>query len=99
MHMMTKGGGKTTIASLIERFYDPTEGTVLIDGEDLREFDLSWIHRHIGLVSQEPVLFAVSLKDNIRYGIQEDDPEYSCFSRFKISLYWFNQCYKGLQSN
>nr|CAB3463843.1 unnamed protein product [Digitaria exilis] len=62
------GSGKSTVISLIERFYDPQLGEVLIDGVDLREFQLRWIRSKIGLVSQEPVLFAASIRDNIAYG-------------------------------
>ncbi|KAI3444983.1 hypothetical protein Pfo_001648 [Paulownia fortunei] len=62
------GSGKSTVISLIERFYDPLAGEVLIDGIDLREFQLKWIRSKIGLVSQEPVLFTASIKDNIAYG-------------------------------
>ncbi|KAH6827067.1 P-glycoprotein 11 [Perilla frutescens var. hirtella] len=62
------GSGKSTVVSLIERFYDPVGGQVLIDGLDLREFQLKWIRSKIGLVSQEPVLFTASIKDNIAYG-------------------------------
>ncbi|KAK6162948.1 hypothetical protein DH2020_002789 [Rehmannia glutinosa] len=62
------GSGKSTVISLIERFYDPLAGEVLIDGIDLREFQLKWIRSKIGLVSQEPVLFTGSIKDNIAYG-------------------------------
>ncbi|XP_077218377.1 ABC transporter B family member 21-like isoform X2 [Tasmannia lanceolata] len=62
------GSGKSTVISLIERFYDPQAGEVLIDGINLKEFQLRWIREKIGLVSQEPVLFASSIKDNIAYG-------------------------------
>ncbi|XP_061354692.1 ABC transporter B family member 4-like isoform X2 [Gastrolobium bilobum] len=62
------GSGKSTIVSLIERFYDPQAGEVLIDGINLREFQLKWIRQKIGLVSQEPVLFTCSIKENIGYG-------------------------------
>ncbi|XP_048138822.1 ABC transporter B family member 4-like isoform X1 [Rhodamnia argentea] len=62
------GSGKSTVISLIERFYDPQAGEVLIDGINLKEFQLKWIRSKIGLVSQEPVLFASSIKDNIAYG-------------------------------
>eukprot|EP00258_Populus_trichocarpa_P025336 XP_024441355.1 ABC transporter B family member 21 [Populus trichocarpa] len=62
------GSGKSTVISLIERFYDPQAGEVLIDGTNLKEFQLKWIREKIGLVSQEPVLFASSIKDNIAYG-------------------------------
>nr|KYP71725.1 ABC transporter B family member 5 [Cajanus cajan] len=62
------GSGKSTVISLIERFYDPQAGEVLIDGTNVKEFQLRWIRGKIGLVSQEPVLFASSIKDNIAYG-------------------------------
>ncbi|XP_071741863.1 ABC transporter B family member 21-like [Rutidosis leptorrhynchoides] len=62
------GSGKSTVISLIERFYDPRAGEVLIDNINLKEFQLKWIRGKIGLVSQEPVLFTSSIKDNIMYG-------------------------------
>ncbi|XP_061991012.1 ABC transporter B family member 11-like isoform X2 [Rosa rugosa] len=62
------GSGKSTVISLIERFYDPQAGEVLIDGVNLKEFQLKWIRQKIGLVSQEPVLFTCSIRDNIGYG-------------------------------
>ncbi|KAM1012157.1 hypothetical protein ACFX13_048214 [Malus domestica] len=62
------GSGKSTVISLIERFYDPQAGEVLIDGINLKEFQVKWIRSKIGLVSQEPVLFASSIMDNIAYG-------------------------------
>ncbi|WCJ22613.1 ABC transporter B family member 11 [Euphorbia peplus] len=65
------GSGKSTMISLIERFYDPQAGEVLIDGVNLKEFQLKWIREKIGLVSQEPVLFTGSIRDNIAYGKDE----------------------------
>ncbi|KAK7388085.1 hypothetical protein VNO78_22890 [Psophocarpus tetragonolobus] len=62
------GSGKSTVVSLIERFYDPQAGEVLIDSINLKEFQLKWIRQKIGLVSQEPVLFTCSIKENISYG-------------------------------
>ncbi|XP_073136578.1 ABC transporter B family member 21-like isoform X2 [Henckelia pumila] len=62
------GSGKSTVISLIERFYDPNDGEVLIDGINIKEFQLKWLRSKIGLVSQEPVLFMGSIKDNIAYG-------------------------------
>jgi len=62
------GSGKSTVISLIERFYDPQSGQVLIDGINLKDFQLKWIRGKIGLVSQEPVLFTASIKENILYG-------------------------------
>jgi ATP-binding cassette, subfamily B, bacterial len=65
------GGGKTTIANLIARFYDPTAGAVLIDGVDLRDLDSGWYRRRVGMVLQEPYLFHGTIADNIRYGLPE----------------------------
>ncbi|XP_042053539.1 ABC transporter B family member 21-like isoform X1 [Salvia splendens] len=62
------GSGKSTVISLIERFYDPQHGEILIDGMNLKQLQLKWIRSKIGLVSQEPVLFTASIKDNIAYG-------------------------------
>ncbi|PHU01603.1 ABC transporter B family member 12 [Capsicum chinense] len=62
------GSGKSTVISLIMRFYDPQAGEVLIDGINIKEFQLRWIRGKIGLVSQEPVLFGSTIKDNIAYG-------------------------------
>ncbi|XP_073064615.1 LOW QUALITY PROTEIN: ABC transporter B family member 4 [Primulina eburnea] len=62
------GSGKSTVISLIERFYDPEAGEVRIDGVNLKEFQLKWIRSKIGLVSQEPALFTASIRDNIAYG-------------------------------
>ncbi len=64
------GAGKSTIAALLTRLYDPTAGRVLLDGVDLRELDPSWLRRQVGIVSQEPVLFSSSIADNIRFGKQ-----------------------------
>ncbi|MBM4367372.1 MAG: ATP-binding cassette domain-containing protein [Deltaproteobacteria bacterium] len=62
------GGGKSTVAGLLLRLYDPQEGRVSLDGVDIRELDTSWLREQIGIVSQEPVLFATSIAENIRYG-------------------------------
>lgn len=62
------GSGKSTVISLIERFYDPQAGEVLIDNINIRKFQLKWIRQKIGLVSQEPVLFTSSIKENIAHG-------------------------------
>ncbi|RLM80013.1 hypothetical protein C2845_PM12G17000 [Panicum miliaceum] len=59
------GSGKSTIIGLIERFYDPLKGVVNIDGRDIRAYNLQALRRHIGLVSQEPTLFAGTIKENI----------------------------------
>ncbi|KAJ3055188.1 ATP-binding cassette, sub-B (MDR TAP), member 8 [Rhizophlyctis rosea] len=62
------GSGKSTIAQLVERFYDADRGQVLIDGVDVRHLDPSWLRRQIGYIGQEPILFATTVYENIRYG-------------------------------
>ncbi|CAN1726190.1 ABC transporter B family member 15 [Linum perenne] len=62
------GSGKSTIIGLIERFYDPLRGTVKIDGRDIRSYHLRSLRQHVALVSQEPTLFAGTIKENIVYG-------------------------------
>uniref|UniRef100_A0AAX7UNT3 Mitochondrial potassium channel ATP-binding subunit n=1 Tax=Astatotilapia calliptera TaxID=8154 RepID=A0AAX7UNT3_ASTCA len=66
------GGGKSTVASLLERFYDPTSGVVMLDGLDIRTLDLCWLRSQvIGFINQEPVLFGSSVMENIRFGKPE----------------------------
>ncbi|XP_020585098.1 ABC transporter B family member 4-like isoform X2 [Phalaenopsis equestris] len=64
------GSGKSTVIALIERFYDPDSGTILIDGVEIHKLNLSWLRQQIGLVSQEPVLFSGTIRSNIAYGKQ-----------------------------
>jgi ATP-binding cassette subfamily B (MDR/TAP) protein 1 len=63
------GSGKSTILSLIERFYDIDAGEILLDGVDLRKFNVKSLRSHMGYVSQEPVLFAASIRENIALGL------------------------------
>ncbi|KAG6633683.1 ABC transporter B family member 2-like [Carya illinoinensis] len=62
------GSGKSTVISLIERFYEPLSGEILLDGHDIRGLDLKWLRQQIGLVNQEPALFATTIRENILYG-------------------------------
>ena len=62
------GSGKSTIARLVSRFYDPQEGRVCIDGVDLRDLDVRSMRDHIGIVSQEPLLFDDTIAENIARG-------------------------------
>lgn len=65
------GAGKTTIASLLPRFYDPDRGTVLIDGVDIRDYALADLREQFAIVLQEPVLFSTTIRENIAYGRPE----------------------------
>ncbi|KAL0327314.1 UNVERIFIED_CONTAM: putative multidrug resistance protein [Sesamum angustifolium] len=67
------GSGKSTIVSLIERFYDPVKGDILLDGHRIKRLQLKWLRSQFGLVNQEPVLFATSIKKNILFG-KKDAP-------------------------
>jgi subfamily B ATP-binding cassette protein MsbA len=62
------GGGKTTLVNLIPRFYDVTEGAILIDGKDVRDVTLASLRSHIGIVTQDPILFNDTIRNNIAYG-------------------------------
>ena len=67
----SSGGGKTTICHLLPRFYDVTEGAVLIDGKDVRKLTQESLHRNIGIIQQDVFLFAGTIMENIRYGRPE----------------------------
>ncbi len=71
----SSGSGKSTAIQLIQRFYDPQGGAVLLDGHDLRTLQLRWLRSLMGLVSQEPTLFASSIRDNIMYGKPDSTQE------------------------
>ncbi len=64
----SSGAGKSTLADLLPRFYDPTDGAILIDGQDLRCFDFQSLRRSMGIVSQDTFLFNTSVRENIAYG-------------------------------
>lgn len=66
--MGESGSGKSTVISLVERFYNPDSGQILLDGVELRKFKLSWLRQQMGLVSQEPILFNETIRANIAYG-------------------------------
>ena len=69
------GGGKSTVAALISRLYEPTEGQIILDDTPFHALDPSWLRQKIGVVSQEPILFATSIENNIRYGREDASDE------------------------
>ena len=69
------GGGKSTIAALISRLYDPDKGDVIFDEHNVKELDPTWLRRQIGVVPQEPILFSTTIADNIRYGREDASEE------------------------
>jgi ATP-binding cassette subfamily B protein len=69
------GSGKSTVGRLVTRFYDATEGSVLVDGHDVRDVSVASLRHHVGMVLDEPFLFSVSIRDNIAYGRPDADIE------------------------
>ncbi|RDX40359.1 P-loop containing nucleoside triphosphate hydrolase protein [Lentinus brumalis] len=67
------GSGKSTVISLVERFYDPLAGVVKLDGIDLKELNVKWLRTQVGLVSQEPTLIATTIKGNVAHGVRNAD--------------------------
>ncbi|XP_056385038.1 ATP-dependent translocase ABCB1-like [Hyla sarda] len=67
----SSGCGKSTTIQLLQRFYDPLEGQVLVDGHDVRTLNVKWLRENIGVVSQEPILFGTTIRENIHYGRQD----------------------------
>ena len=65
----TSGSGKSTIVSLVERFYDPLSGIIKLDGVDIKNLNIKWLRTQIGLVSQEPTLFATTIQENVAQGL------------------------------
>ena len=68
----SSGAGKSTVVALLQRFYDVAEGSVTIDGVDIREMDLAWLRSNVGYVQQEPQLFGLSIRENITYGVDRE---------------------------
>ena len=68
----SSGAGKSTIVSLLQRFYDINKGSITIDGHDISTLDLQWLRQHIGYVQQEPQLFGLTIRENLLYGVHRD---------------------------
>ncbi|KAL4480720.1 hypothetical protein ABPG72_014495 [Tetrahymena utriculariae] len=81
------GCGKSTIMQLIERFYDPDSGLVTVDGYDIKELDFVWLRKNIGYVGQEPVLYATTIRENLRFG-KEDATEDEMIDALKQAKAW-----------
>uniref|UniRef100_G1PNS9 Antigen peptide transporter 2 n=1 Tax=Myotis lucifugus TaxID=59463 RepID=G1PNS9_MYOLU len=69
------GSGKSTVAALLQNLYQPTAGTLLLDGKPLAQYEHRYLHRQVAVVGQEPVLFSGSVRDNIAYGLQRCSEE------------------------
>ncbi|KIO30809.1 hypothetical protein M407DRAFT_68753 [Tulasnella calospora MUT 4182] len=79
------GSGKSTVVSLVERFYDPLSGVVKLDGVNIKELNVKWLRQQIGLVQQEPCLFSTTIRGNVAHGLIgsrfENEPEEEKFRR------------------
>jgi ABC-type multidrug transport system fused ATPase/permease subunit len=64
----SSGSGKSTCVQLLQRFYNSQSGSILIDGKEMKEYNLKWLREHIGVVNQEPVLFHKTIRENILFG-------------------------------
>ena len=94
------GAGKSTLVNLVCRFYEPTEGQVLIDGRDARERSQLWLHSNIGYVLQTPHLFAGTVRDNLRYGRPDaTDEQIKEALRLVSALDVVNKMEKGLDTD
>ena len=98
------GSGKSTIIQLLERFYDPEEGRILLDGIDIREIDIDHYRTIMGLVQQQPILFADSIRNNLTIGIDnrkkviEDDEIWSSLKRANVDDFIRNKLENKLET-
>jgi ABC-type multidrug transport system fused ATPase/permease subunit len=91
--------GKTTLADLVPRFYDPTNGQVLIDGVDLREFDINSLRRKMAVVSQDTFIFNTSVRKNIAYGTEgASEDEILEVARLANALEFIQEMPEGLDT-
>jgi ATP-binding cassette subfamily B protein len=94
------GAGKTTIIQMIQRFYDPTQGAVRLDGFALQDLQRDEFRRHIALVPQDPVIFAASARDNIRFGRPDaSDAEVEAAARAAAAHDFISALPQGYDSN
>ncbi|KAJ3189969.1 Multidrug resistance protein 1 [Gaertneriomyces sp. JEL0708] len=70
------GSGKSTIVKLLERFYNPVSGSISLDGRDISSLNVAWLRQQIGIVSQEPILFDTTIRNNLLYGLIDEPGRY-----------------------
>ncbi|CAF4177180.1 unnamed protein product, partial [Adineta steineri] len=85
------GCGKSTIVQLLERFYDVTNGQLTLDGVDIRQLNLQWLRSRLGVVSQEPVLFDLTIAENITYGLENIPTDEIILAATKANIHQFIQ--------
>lgn len=79
------GSGKSTVIALLQRFYDPDSGQITIDGVEIQNLKLKWLRQQMGLVSQEPVLFNATIRDNVAYGKEGNANEAEVITAAKLA--------------
>lgn len=95
----SSGGGKSTVISLLERYYLPLSGSILIDGEKIEDLDLNWLRDQMALVSQEPILFTNTIKENIRLGrLDATDKEIEAAAKMANAHDFIMQCSKQYET-
>lgn len=94
----TSGGGKSTIADLVPRFYDPTEGQVLIDGIDIKNLTIASLSKQIGIVTQESILFNDTVANNITFGVTASDEEIVDAAKIANAHQFVSQLADGYQT-
>ena len=95
----SSGSGKSTIASLLPRFYEPKQGSIFLDNQNLAELKLSWLRDQIGIVSQEPVLISSTIEQNIRYGKPDaTDSEVKDAAKAANALEFISKFSEGFQT-
>ncbi|CAF4849775.1 unnamed protein product [Rotaria sp. Silwood1] len=85
------GCGKSTIIQLLERFYDPIQGRICLDGVNIRELNIQWLRSCLGLVTQEPILFDLTIAENIAYGRENTSSEDIIDAATKANIHHFIQ--------
>ncbi|KAL3285372.1 hypothetical protein HHI36_019479 [Cryptolaemus montrouzieri] len=85
----SSGCGKSTCIQMLQRFYDPVSGEILVDGHNLKDLDLTWYRKNVAVVGQEPILFATSIEENIRYGNMEASKDEIIAATKKANAYGF----------
>ncbi|CAF0731721.1 unnamed protein product [Adineta steineri] len=85
------GCGKSTIVQLLERFYDVTQGQLTLDGVDIRQLNIQWLRSRLGVVSQEPVLFDLTIAENITYGLENISIDEIILAATKANIHQFIQ--------
>ncbi|CAF3832934.1 unnamed protein product [Rotaria sp. Silwood1] len=85
------GRGKTTVIQLLERFYDPIQGRIYLDGVNIRNLNIQWLRSCLGLVNQEPVLFNMTIAENIAYGRENTSIEDIINAAIKANIHHFIQ--------